>query len=532
MTTLFETRPRPRPSLADAIAAGGGIALSIGTSIIAGDVYSPDGDNELAALVMFGLLAFSMFALFLLPKLTHAAWIVATVYAVPYFWGFLLEPDEDIPRLLIILTIVSYLGLWVAPKTRGRPVYIALVLLIVWGWAMLEVGDADYNSAPIPPQAPTAENAALSTRPAQTDITLEDLDPADPLYPLAEDCANGDDAACDELWISSSVGSDFEDYAETCGGRGERGFGTCVEPVEDDFTDDEFEDDFTDDEFEDNFEDDFSDEFDDDFSDDDFEPQPFVDTSPGDSDKELEFGLISLVFAVVYLGALRIGDSRGYEYLGTATVIPGLVTLTAAVFFLGNATGELFAGTAMGIAAGLAVAVIGYLGRRRFTTWIGSAAILASVAIMTLDIVNFGDTFLYGGGEEPPEAIDTGLIAIAFGFALVIVAFLAAHIVGEGNAPPPPPADEADPGSPPPPDESPAPQWVPAATVPVATTEQWAPPPAPAPPSSGWAPAPVPEPTPAPAPEPPAPAPEPPAPAPEAPAPWTAAPPPPPPVEP
>ncbi|HEY8523690.1 MAG TPA: hypothetical protein VIL48_01920 [Acidimicrobiales bacterium] len=45
---------------------------------------------------------------------------------------------------------------------------------------------------------------------------LADADPED--IPLAEACAGGDMAACDELWWQTPVGSNIEAFAESCGG--------------------------------------------------------------------------------------------------------------------------------------------------------------------------------------------------------------------------------------------------------------------------------------------------------------------------
>jgi hypothetical protein len=36
---------------------------------------------------------------------------------------------------------------------------------------------------------------------------------------MAEDCYEGDMQACDDLFLESPVGSDYEDYGDTCGGR-------------------------------------------------------------------------------------------------------------------------------------------------------------------------------------------------------------------------------------------------------------------------------------------------------------------------
>ncbi|MGY1639895.1 hypothetical protein ACI782_02025 [Geodermatophilus sp. SYSU D00703] len=44
---------------------------------------------------------------------------------------------------------------------------------------------------------------------------------------LARSCFEADWAACDELYFSSEVDTEYESYGETCGGRNEPVFGTC-----------------------------------------------------------------------------------------------------------------------------------------------------------------------------------------------------------------------------------------------------------------------------------------------------------------
>ena len=82
-------------------------------------------------------------------------------------------------------------------------------------------------------------------------MTLDDLDPGDPLYPLAQQCAAGDMDACDELYAVSDIGSDLEAFGDTCGGTAEEGsggscafgdFGDEVDETLDDGFDEGFDD--------------------------------------------------------------------------------------------------------------------------------------------------------------------------------------------------------------------------------------------------------------------------------------------------
>ena len=56
----------------------------------------------------------------------------------------------------------------------------------------------------------------------------DSTDPAE-LDALADQCRNGDDAACDDLWLTSPIDSPEEQLAESCGGRStEPRMGSCV----------------------------------------------------------------------------------------------------------------------------------------------------------------------------------------------------------------------------------------------------------------------------------------------------------------
>ncbi len=45
---------------------------------------------------------------------------------------------------------------------------------------------------------------------------------------LAQQCHAEDWEACDTLWLTSDVGSDYESYGETCGGRNDPSAGECA----------------------------------------------------------------------------------------------------------------------------------------------------------------------------------------------------------------------------------------------------------------------------------------------------------------
>ena len=62
------------------------------------------------------------------------------------------------------------------------------------------------------------------------DALARDLGDDPQLDALAEECFDGDPSSCDDLYRDSDVGSDYEEYGGTCGGRtGSGQLGGCHE---------------------------------------------------------------------------------------------------------------------------------------------------------------------------------------------------------------------------------------------------------------------------------------------------------------
>ena len=60
-------------------------------------------------------------------------------------------------------------------------------------------------------------------------VVPDDLGDDPALDQLADDCYRGDMQACDDLYWDSAIGSAYEDYGNTCGGRVPEGVFNCVE---------------------------------------------------------------------------------------------------------------------------------------------------------------------------------------------------------------------------------------------------------------------------------------------------------------
>jgi hypothetical protein len=440
---------RPGPSAPDALAGGGGIVVAIGALMVALDVFGEDTNETGAALVMLALFAVGFAGLVLAPPPTHPAWIAATAIAAPAIFVFLFLPEADDVgdlRPFFVCTVAAWAACYLVPHTRGRPVYVALALLTIWLWVVAEItGPDSYGAAPVPspPYLTPAEYVGAlqgdadadvaSARPAQ--VSLDDLDSDDPLYPLAQDCDDGDDEACDRLWAESPIGSDFEEFGRSCGGRDDDGFGGACNG---EFTPPDL--------------DDFGDPFDD--GGDDFEAPLPLDGAGllgGDDDESAEVGVVSLLFAAVYLGALWALDARGNARLATALVVPGVVTLVAAVGALGDASGEALVGGSLAVVAGLVLAALGHASTRRFTTWAGGALASVGALVIAGELSGLANTF--ESDDPDPDLLGSGLVTALFGLGLVALAFGAARFVASRPARPAPPPRSEPPGwsAPPPP---------------------------------------------------------------------------------
>jgi hypothetical protein len=409
---LLGTRAGDRfgPLLSDAVAAGGGAIVAVGLFLVSIDLYA-DGENRWPGVVLFtALLAAGIVGTIVLPAAARPGCVAAMAISVPVAFGFLFFPDTqsfgDL-RPFFLLTIAGWAVLWIAPRVRGRPLFVGLALALFWLWMLGEAGGLDaYSAAPVPspPYMTIADFESTSTRPAQVD--LDDLDPSDELYPLAQDCAAGDDFACDQLAVAAPFGSDLEEFGQTCGGR---------RPPPDDFgascalSGD----------FDDNFDDDFGG-----FEEDPLEPPIFGESSGGDDDKTLEVGLVSLLIAGVYLLGMTLLDRSRYRGLATAFVVPAIAALITGVAALGDWSGESWAGGLLAFAAGLLLGLLGQSQRRRFTTWVGGLLATIGVFVVALDVASIDES---GTFEEPDfDFIGPGLLVMLFGAALVAIAWVIA----------------------------------------------------------------------------------------------------------
>src|SRR5262245_3962914 len=344
-------RDRPRPSFAVALSASGGVIVAIGVLLLAVDVFTRTDDGWVGALFFVFLAAIGSVGLLVLPAPAHPGCVSALVASVPAVYGFLIFPSTDSfgdIRLFFVLTIATWLLFFAVSTSRGRPILLALAAALLYVWMVAEVADVDRLATFSPEITDSAVGSSTTDGVIEfpnADVTLDQLDQPDPLFPLAEACNGGDFDACNELAARAEPGSDFQAFGLTCGGGG-----LCDEGLRDASGTSSL-------------------------------------TSPFSSqrDKTLPIGLVSLAFGAVYLGALWFLDRRNLRVLGTAFVPTAVGALGVAAIALGEKTDSATAGGAIAIALGVVIGVVGWFSyERRFTTWTGG--VLASIGALVIAV--------------------------------------------------------------------------------------------------------------------------------------------------
>jgi hypothetical protein len=438
------------------------VLVWLGVFLVALDVYARSGDGYTGALIFVGLGAMGIVALYAAPDATRPGAVAVVVASVPTIYGFLIFPSADSfadIRLFLALTIATWALLFAFSSSRGRPILVALVAIVLWLWMVGEVANTDaYFAAPIPSPTYATPGAWLDAVQGGDDatgtprieaasfgsqqVTIDDLDPGDPLYPLAQTCASGDDQACDELWNRSEPGSPFEQFASTCGGSTDRSF-PCAEESSG-TSDDDLGDDV------DDFEGDIEQ-----FDESPLSVDPFG--SQQQTNRTLEIGLVSLGFGALYLAAVRLLDQRRLTALGTAFVVPAVAALITAAGALGDKTNSAIWGGLITAALGLGIGVVGFAGvDRRFTTWTGGAMASVGALIVAADV----SPEPHPSGDNL-DLIGPGLVVLAFGLLVVAVGWVVHRALerrGVGTPPSAPPAPgPSDPWAAPPGPSDPGP---------------------------------------------------------------------------
>src|SRR5262245_19675919 len=408
-TLTQRLRERPRPSFAVALSAGGGVIVAIGVLLLAVDVFTRTDDGWVGALFFVFLAAIASVGLLVLPPAAHPGCVSGLVASVPAVYGFLIFPSTDSygdVRLFFALTIATWLLFFAVSTSRGRPILLALAAALLYVWMVAEVADVDrFTTSTIDSNVNISSSIGTSESSGTTfggqNVTLDQLDPTSPLYPLAESCDGGDFDACSELAARAEPGSNFEAFGLSCGGTG---FGCEAS----------------------------ADEFD--------SSSTFTSPFAIQRGKTLQIGLVSLAFGAAYLGALWLLARRHLRVLGTAFVPTAVVALVVAAITLGEETDSATAGGAIAIAVGVVIGVVGWFGsERRFTTWTGGVIASVGAIVIAADVAPEPSP-----SGDNADLIGPGLVVLAFGLAVVGLALLAhwllearGGLVTAGTPPPP-----------------------------------------------------------------------------------------------
>jgi hypothetical protein len=108
-----------------------------------------------------------------------------------------------------------------------------------------------------------------------------------------------------------------------------------------------------------------------------------------------ETGIVEALIAVAGLGTAVVLDRRGKAGAATPFLVVGSLYALGAAVTLGIDIEDWYAGGILAAIAGLAIGLAGSLGRRRATSWFGSAVLLAGTVVIvaqgTEDTVSGGD---------------------------------------------------------------------------------------------------------------------------------------------
>jgi hypothetical protein len=156
-----------------------------------------------------------------------------------------------------------------------------------------------------------------------------------------------------------------------------------------------------------------------------FDESSGFDDYPEENDRRLPIAVVSSVFGIAYLAAVRRLDDRDQSAMGTAFAATGGIALATGVASLGAWLESAAAGGVFAVLAGVYCGWAG-AGRRRFTTWFG--AVFASV----------GALFIAGDASDTVDGDGSaswfGAVTIVFGLGLVVAATAIARVLREPDA--------------------------------------------------------------------------------------------------
>ncbi len=360
---------RAHPYLGTSVAAGGGVLIVIGAIALAADLGSTDdGFNQGPGVVISAmLLAASLALIRMVPVPTRAACVAVAATAVPALCGFLFLADGPDEGALRAFQVTTIVGWFVIFFiSTMRARALFLGLALYASWQFVTFEVGDVGSNTFAFPAPALVPPLYPS--GSEDFTFDSDDPVENDITFDED-------------------------------------GTIIFPLDDyPIEDDPFSDDF-----------DTGGSF-------GYPDEPSNDTS-------LEVGLVSAIFGVGYLLAMRRCDRRAEFAIGTGFAATGTLAVALAVGSLGIWLDSLAGAGLIAVIGGTFCAWAG-AGRRRWTTWFG--AFVGSVGALLVS----GDAADSGDGDGSVAVFAWLTMALGAGLALTAVGL--ARLLGEPGTPPEP----------------------------------------------------------------------------------------------
>lgn len=156
---------RPSPGFAHVLGAVAGVFAVIA---VVAFVVAAAGDDPQAVGIVFSLVLVTVAKLlgFKAPGPVRSACTAALVLAVPVLWFFALAGDGTLEqshlRGILILTMISYLALYLLGWTVGRGVFLAGTLLVLASWIAFEISSNGGGIVPLGDQISSSASSSVN----------------------------------------------------------------------------------------------------------------------------------------------------------------------------------------------------------------------------------------------------------------------------------------------------------------------------------------------------------------------------------
>ena len=157
---------RPEPGFAHALGAGAAALAVFAVFALVLEVASDDATAPgVGFFLVLGAAAFILGSRIAGP--VRSAAITAIAFSGPLIWFFAFSGDGDGSsgslRGIYLLTIVTFAVLYFLTWTKGRAVFLALALLVLWAWVVAEVQGLDSAQVPFQSSIESSSDVPFGT---------------------------------------------------------------------------------------------------------------------------------------------------------------------------------------------------------------------------------------------------------------------------------------------------------------------------------------------------------------------------------